>query len=197
MINAEQLINNLEETFTRIQHNQMKGIPILNPVLKVEAVGFQEWDDLIVGVLITPWFMNLMIFPREKDAWDKLSVGTKQTHLFPSGTYECMVNEFDGVGRCQTFPIHSPMNEFDSQEMAVFVARMFIEKLMTESENEDVALDEQRLGKFLQGQDMEQIHQQELEEKVDASQCQSLKKKTEQPLTRRELLRAAFSGDSE
>lgn len=196
MSDAVGLTNNLVEVFTGIQHNQMKGIPLLNSALKVECVDFQEWNGLVVGVLITPWFMNLMLLSCEQDEWSEVPVGTKQRHEFPSRSYEFTVNEFDGVGRCQNFPIHSPMNEFDNQEIAVITAEAFMERLMTESEQNDTALDEQRMEQFLQGRDMEQIHQEEAADEA-TGQCPAGKKMTERSLTRRELLRGTFTGDSE
>ena len=37
---------------------------MLNPALSVEAVGFRPWDEHWLGVLVTPWFMNLWLMPR-------------------------------------------------------------------------------------------------------------------------------------
>ena len=45
----------------------MKGMPIYNPTLAVEAVGFREHEGRQVGVMVTPWFMNLTVLPSETD----------------------------------------------------------------------------------------------------------------------------------
>ena len=57
---------------TRIQRERMADIPLLNPALEVQAVGFSVWEAYCLGVLITPWFMNLMLLPL---AGDKLVLG--------------------------------------------------------------------------------------------------------------------------
>jgi [NiFe] hydrogenase assembly HybE family chaperone len=53
----------LEQIFNKIHQEQMQGIPILNNMLKVQALGFQEYQGRIVGILITPWLMNLVMLP--------------------------------------------------------------------------------------------------------------------------------------
>jgi [NiFe] hydrogenase assembly HybE family chaperone len=53
----------LEQIFDKIHQEQMQGIPILNNMLKVQALGFQEYQGRIVGILITPWLMNLVMLP--------------------------------------------------------------------------------------------------------------------------------------
>ena len=37
---------------------------MVNPALAVEAVGFRPWGEHWLGILITPWFMNLVLMPR-------------------------------------------------------------------------------------------------------------------------------------
>ncbi len=66
MINPEYLSADIEETFTHIQNEQMKDIPILNHAIRVETVAFQAWCGCCAGILITPWFMNLMLFLSER-----------------------------------------------------------------------------------------------------------------------------------
>ncbi|KAF0136409.1 MAG: hypothetical protein FD153_1935, partial [Rhodospirillaceae bacterium] len=54
------LTETLASHFRSVQSERMQGIPILNPVLQVEAVGFEWAPDqegvLAEGALITPWF---------------------------------------------------------------------------------------------------------------------------------------------
>ncbi len=46
----------------------MRGLDVVNPRLAVEAVGFAPWDGHWLGVLLTPWCMNLMLLPRDRGA---------------------------------------------------------------------------------------------------------------------------------
>ena len=41
------------------------GSSFVNPAVEVEAVGFAPWDAHWLGVMVTPWFMNLMLLPRD------------------------------------------------------------------------------------------------------------------------------------
>ena len=58
-------IRELEALFERIAATRMLGVPILHPGLAVKAVGFRPDADggAAVGVLVTPWFMNLVWLP--------------------------------------------------------------------------------------------------------------------------------------
>ena len=49
--------------YEAIYAERMRDLPIVNPRLAVEAVGFEQWEDQDLGVLITPWFMNLVLLP--------------------------------------------------------------------------------------------------------------------------------------
>lgn len=193
MINPEYLTADIEAIFTRIQNEQMKGVPILNYAIQVEAVGFQEWQGCCVGVLITPWFMNLMLFPGPGEAWEELAVGTKQRHEFPAGSHELTINEFDQISRCQSYPIHSPMHAFVTHEDARSAARTFIDVLMANAVAGPVDDDEVPFERFLQGDEMAQIYREEQEAKA-ACQCPSLKEQVERKVSRRDLLRGNLQG---
>lgn len=59
--------------FDKVAQTRMTGVPILNPALRVEALGFELCQGAdqanandppgAAGVLITPWCMNLVWFP--------------------------------------------------------------------------------------------------------------------------------------
>jgi [NiFe] hydrogenase assembly HybE family chaperone len=148
----------IETVFKRIEQEQMQGIPILNPVLQVETIGFQAYQGRLIGVLITPWMMNLMLLPGEADDWSELKLGDKQYHRLPANEYRFMVNEIDEIGLCQTHPIYSPMNEFMNQEHAVAAAESFMRTLMVEVEEPDTdPHDEALLGRILRGEESAEV----------------------------------------
>src|SRR4051794_8656986 len=64
----------LATLFSTIAHTRMAGVPVLNASLRVEAIGFERplTGDVVapvvgVGVLVTPWFMNLVRLPMRYD----------------------------------------------------------------------------------------------------------------------------------
>jgi len=137
MQSLEQLTRQIEAVFRRIHTEQMQGIPLLNPHLEVACVGFQEYEGRSLGVLITPWMMNLILLPAEGEDWSALKLGEKQTHRLPANEFRFLVNEIEGIGQCQTHSLYSPMQEFANQDHALAAAESFLQTLMVEVEQPD------------------------------------------------------------
>lgn len=191
MICPEYLTTGLETAFTRIQHERMVDVPILNPALVVQAVGFRMWDEHCLGILITPWFMNLMLLPREGDEWAGQPSGTKINHVLPSGNYEFIVGEESSIGHYQMCSLFSPVFEFENQEAAVATAEAVMEGLMDETNRDDVSTRESEIQKIWSGEDATTGADAE-----DANRP-TLKERIEKPMSRREMLRGAFLGGEE
>jgi [NiFe] hydrogenase assembly HybE family chaperone len=168
MICPEYLAAGLETEFTRIQRERMADVPMLNPALEVQAVGFTAWKGYLVGVLITPWFMNLMLFSQEGDEWTQLPTGTRIIHGFPSGSYEFILGEEERIGHYLMYSLFSPVFEFRNQEAAVATAGAVMELLMDEATGGVAAVEE-----------------------IDRP---TLTERFEKPVSRRDLLRGAFKG---
>ncbi|WP_165873457.1 [NiFe]-hydrogenase assembly chaperone HybE [Parasulfuritortus cantonensis] len=109
----------LEATFSRIAAERMAGLPILNPALAVAAVGFRPWQDYWLGVLVTPWFLNLVACPTGADEAADLS---ERVLALPSGNYEFAAAHEDGLGLYFACPLISPMSQFASQADVMAVA---------------------------------------------------------------------------
>ncbi len=192
----------LEQAFNKILNEQMTGIPILNTALKVQALGFQEYQNRVIGVLITPWLMNLVMLPGEDDDWHMLDLGKKQSHKFPSNTYKFMVNEIDGIGKCQAHSLFSPMNEFVNQDHALAAAQSFLDALMVVAgPTEEDLVDEELLGRIMRGEETPELNPDDFPV-IDAAETTAApvkeqpetKVRVEKGLSRRELLRGSFLG---
>ncbi len=201
MKNPQAIAELLEKTFNTIHQVQMQGIPILNTAISVQAVGFQEYEDRIIGVIITPWLMNLVMLAGEKDDWSHLEMGKKQLHEFSSKTYKFMVNEIDGFGKCQTHSIFSPMQDFASHEQAVRAAQDFLDNLMVESElTEEDLVDEDLLGRIMRGEETSEvdlddfavIEATETTARPVRGQSEMKVRVEKKNLSRRDLLRGSF-----
>ena len=114
----------LEQAYGHIQHTRMRGLPIVNPVLRVEAVGLREWDGLCVGVIVTPWCMNLLALPLPggRDI-PPSQAGTTQVMQLPTGRYDLLAAHLPQIGHHLSGSLYSPMDAFTSQEQAVNAAR--------------------------------------------------------------------------
>lgn len=113
----------LEADFREIWHAKMRDVPMVNKLLNVEAVGFEIIDGRPLGVLISPWFMNLIQLPAEDEDWGDLVTGAKELIGFPSGDYEFIHNTREMIGGYKACSLFSPMGEFKSQMQAHEVAR--------------------------------------------------------------------------
>jgi [NiFe] hydrogenase assembly HybE family chaperone len=115
-------IQNLESVFNEIARTRMIDIPILNPALRVEAAGFRVWEGRRVGVLVTPWMINLVILPGIDAPLPALTLDEKKEWAFPSGRYEFMGLHEPAIGPCHICSLISPVAEFSSHEEALAVA---------------------------------------------------------------------------
>ncbi len=192
MTDLNTLTRQIESAFQRIEREQMQGIPLLNPALQVQTVGFQTYEGRTLGVVITPWMMSLMLLPAEGEEWSGLKLGDKQHHRLPANEFRFLVNEFEDIGPCQTHSLYSPMHEFMNQDHAVAAAESFLQTLMVPVENPDTdPHDEELLGRILRGEETPEVEMDGFA--LAESTCPSEKgcsKLEENPgITRREFLR--------
>jgi [NiFe] hydrogenase assembly HybE family chaperone len=108
----------IERVFGQIHATRMAGLPFLNPVLRVEAVGFHRREGRWLGVLITPWFMNLMLLPDVPTSWHHVRYGDTVSYPFPSGVFEFISAREADLGDYQICSLFSPMFDFADQDGA-------------------------------------------------------------------------------
>ena len=126
---ATEAVAALTAAFERIAATRMAGLPMNNPALKVAVVGFQPWaEDYLVGVLITPWAINLVVL----GAGLRLGADSRRTWDFPSGSYEFMGGEEPECGAFQFCSLFSPAFEFAGQDEAVATGREIMTCLFLE-----------------------------------------------------------------
>ncbi len=128
----------LEQIYRKIQLEHMQGLPVLNPALEVEAVGFIPYNGLWLGILITPWFMNLMLLPAT-EACPALTDKQSQTRSFPCGAVKFLGNSDESLGNFLFCTLFAPMREFNSQLEARSAAQtvmtgLFVEAIAAEPE---------------------------------------------------------------
>jgi [NiFe] hydrogenase assembly HybE family chaperone len=121
----------LEHRFDLIARTRMAGIPILNAKLAVRAVGFCEDADGAgaVGVLVTPWFMNLVWLPLRPAQAAPLAVGASRARRVGNECFDFIGADEPGFGPYEACSLFSPMFEFADQEAAVATARAVLDAL--------------------------------------------------------------------
>ena len=95
----------------------MKGLPVVNEALRVEAVGFRNHEGHQLGVLVTPWFMNLIVLPGD-DAWSAAAQGDLSSLVFASGPIEFTVCHDDVLGTYLSAVLFSSVADVPDQERA-------------------------------------------------------------------------------
>lgn len=118
--------------FTEIWHSKMRDVPMVNKLLHVQTIGWRLHEGRPLGVLISPWFMNLVQLPAEGEDWLDLTAGAKEVIGFPSGDYEFLHNTREMTGGYKACSLFSPMGEFKSQQQAVDVAEAVMVALFQE-----------------------------------------------------------------
>jgi len=103
---------------------RMRGLSFVNPAITVEAVGFAPWEGHWLGVMVTPWFMNLLLLPRDPAAWRRLPSGAKRRYAFPAGAYEFIGADDASIGDYQACSLFSPLLEFADHASARQVAML-------------------------------------------------------------------------
>jgi [NiFe] hydrogenase assembly HybE family chaperone len=112
----------LEAVFRQIAATRVAGLPLLNTRLQVQALGFEEYGDVACGVLVTPWFMNLVRLPLD-DAAEVLSPLQKAERDVGTRRFEFIGAHEPGFGAFEASSLFSPMFEFEDQKAAVATAR--------------------------------------------------------------------------
>ena len=134
----------LVDFYRHVQTERMQGIPLLNPALHVEAVGF-EWaegeeaaEPVAEGVLITPWFMSLLRLPAVNGPHGN-RVGRKAVRDFCSERFDFIGAHDPAIGYHETCALFSPMNGFTGQDLARETALASLALVRPQAEAEAVA----------------------------------------------------------
>lgn len=107
----------LEAAFTRIWKTRMQGLGFLNAALRVDAVGFREWEGEWLGVLVTPWSMNLVLMPAGSGG-SMAAAGSERFVRFPAGRFLFISARDAELGEYHACSLLSPVGQFADHETA-------------------------------------------------------------------------------
>jgi [NiFe] hydrogenase assembly HybE family chaperone len=118
----------LQARFAHIADTRMAGLPLLQPGLRVQAVGFAPLPaepGLLLGVLVTPWFMNLVrlpVAPEAAAAGTMAPPGQRLSRRVGDAVIEFLGADEPTVGPFEACSLYSPMHAFRDHAAAVAVA---------------------------------------------------------------------------
>ncbi len=129
-----QACERVESAFAHIAQTRMRDFPLSNPALSVQLVGLRDWGTVRIGVLITPWAINLLLLPgadaatadaaqTDASGFRRLGSDEQQYWALPSASYAFYGLDDDAIGPYQTCSLFSPALEFTTQDAAVETAQ--------------------------------------------------------------------------
>lgn len=118
----------LEQHYRAVLNERMRDMPFVNPELEVEAIGFRDFDGHQLGVLLTPWFMNLVLLPGSDD-WDDYAQGSACRWSLPEGSYDFNVCRDRDLGVYMTAVLFRSVSDFPDQGTARSIALEIMQRL--------------------------------------------------------------------
>lgn len=128
-------VTGLRAAFARIAATRMADLPLNNPRLVVATTRFVPWQEGHIGVLVTPWAINLVAVADDPLAL-RLAVDTRRRWRFPSGDYDLMGGEEPECGAFQFCSLISPVLEFADQTTAEAFAAAALTALLAPADGE-------------------------------------------------------------
>ena len=121
----------LIELFRRIDAG-MRDLPFYNEKIAIEAIGFRRFGEgELLGVVLTPWFMNMITLPIEPVRMEMAKIGRIVSVELPAGRRTFAVGGDNTVGLYKAHSLHSPVLNFTLPGQAQAEARRLLALLMT------------------------------------------------------------------
>ena len=111
-------VEQLEAVFRDIAATRMADVPICHPGLAVRALGFEPLPDepqLAFGVLLTPWFMNLVRLPLDPTAPAALREREAARRVMHDRAFDFLGAFEPALGPFESCSLYSPMFDFVDQ----------------------------------------------------------------------------------
>ena len=100
----------LEAHYRHLWMTHMHDMPFVNPALGVEAVGFRRHEGDWLGVMVTPWFLNLFLIYGGGALWGDIPAGERRYLNLPCGTLQFLADDDPDLGPYQYCPLIAPVS---------------------------------------------------------------------------------------
>ncbi|KJV06596.1 [NiFe]-hydrogenase assembly chaperone HybE [Methylocucumis oryzae] len=125
----EQIHHALEQAFNAVLHQHMRDSALVNKQLSVKALGFTRFKQDWLGIMLTPWFMNILHLPGNPNDISGLTPGCQYHQQLPFGEFEFTSGYSQRLGVYGQCSLFSPMFEFADQAAALAVAEQCLQLL--------------------------------------------------------------------
>ncbi|OAF04285.1 hydrogenase formation protein HupJ [Bradyrhizobium centrolobii] len=123
----------LAGAYREIGERALRDLPIYNDALGVETVGFRRFSGTIVGIMVTPRFMNV-VMPASATARE-MPASTVRIR-FPAGDIEFTLSDVARMGRIANCSLFSPMFQFSDMAAARATAEAALAQLMLPADSD-------------------------------------------------------------
>jgi [NiFe] hydrogenase assembly HybE family chaperone len=111
--------------FRTVWETAMHDMPFVNTALQVEATEFRRIDGDWLGVVITPWFINLFLLPGGGTLWADWPSGEQRGVALPVGTMDFIADNPGADAALPAYqycPLVSPVQSVADQAAAREIA---------------------------------------------------------------------------
>lgn len=112
----------LEAHYRQVWQTRMQDLPFVNPALGVSAVGFRRYRGDWVGVMVTPWFLNLFLVSGGGELWGDIPAGERRYLELPCGTLQFIADDDPDLGPYQYCPLIAPVTNLPDMASALAAA---------------------------------------------------------------------------
>lgn len=102
----------VQQAFEKVaQTEDMLALPFYHRDIQVKSIDFQLFEEQWIGVVLTPWMMNIVILPGPTQIWPQRQIGDKLGLQFPRGKVLFIVGEMDEIGQYLSCSVKSPLDQ--------------------------------------------------------------------------------------
>ena len=112
----------LEAHYRRVYEERMRDMPFVNPALQVRGLEFERQQGDWLGILLTPWFLNLFLLPGGGSLWRDIPAGERCALDLPCGTMHFIADDDPDIGPYQYCPLVAPVDQLPDMATALQVA---------------------------------------------------------------------------
>jgi [NiFe] hydrogenase assembly HybE family chaperone len=112
----------LEAHYRHVWQTRMHDLPFVNAALGVEAIGFARYQGDWLGVVITPWFLNLLLVSGGGLLWGDIPAGERRYLSLPCGTLQFIADDDPDIGPYQYCPLIAPVSDLADMAQARLIA---------------------------------------------------------------------------
>jgi [NiFe] hydrogenase assembly HybE family chaperone len=120
----------IADIYRGIHARTMRDAAICNAALEVESIGFRPLGVFAFGIVVTPWFMNVVLAPCGGAELPAIAPGANAPVTLPAGRVDFLAAGLDGFGPLWTCSLFSPMHDFADQAAAHATAEESLAELL-------------------------------------------------------------------